>query len=528
MADVFISYASEDRDRVRPLAEAVQARGFSVWWDRALGAGEDYAAVITRELRAAKAVIVVWTHASAASTFVRDEAGRARDEGRLIPVLLEPVDIPLGFGAFQAEDFTRWNGRPEAAQMQILEEALKAKLEGRAIDGGSVARKRQRLSQRIRIVSVLTVLAAIIGIAAGLNTLFNRPEPQIVPRDAAADLLALVREGKITAEEAIRLAEALQAQAVPLAQEASAAPGDQAVAMAQTASVSAEEFNVAARETYREAAAALLAHPDASVREATLQLANDETRDRGMRTLWNYANANPESAAVIWRLCGAVGQATNHPLGLRALERARAANPQDSDVWRMLSFGYRRSGEAAPAQATALVGDALQAQAAGQTEIAQQRFESALPMLDAPDARAFVEGALGDAAAARDDWSEAAARYEAAFQTRARAVEQARAQTPAADAPRTPEQADAVAAAPMVEAGLQVDAQKLVRALDRAGATRDACRFLQRAGDERGVEATDDDLAQRCQRLRINVRRAARPPAEAPATAPSEAPAPQP
>ena len=176
MADVFISYASEDRNRVKPLADALQARGFDVWWDRSLAAGQDYAAIIERELKNAKAVIVVWTQGSAASTFVRDEASRARDEGRLVPVLLDRVDIPLGFGAFQAEDFTRWNGGANAPQMQVLEEVLKAKLEGRDIDGGAVARKRRRMMTRIRVVSVLTVIALIVVIASfGRDLIFPQP-----------------------------------------------------------------------------------------------------------------------------------------------------------------------------------------------------------------------------------------------------------------------------------------------------------------------------------------------------------------
>src|SRR5262245_43122967 len=142
MAEVFLSYASEDRDRVRPLAEALMARGFDIWWDRALASGDDFSAVIERELAKAKAVIVVWTRTSVTGPWVRDEAGRARDDGRLLPGLLDKVDLPLGFGTLQAEDFSSWNHSPTAAQVQLLEEALRAKLEGRSVDGGAVAAKR--------------------------------------------------------------------------------------------------------------------------------------------------------------------------------------------------------------------------------------------------------------------------------------------------------------------------------------------------------------------------------------------------
>src|SRR5688572_8674728 len=247
MADVFISYASEDRNRVKPLADALQQRGFNVWWDRSLGAGQDYTAIIERELKSAKAVIVVWTQGSISSTFVRDEAGRARDEGRLVPVLLDPVQLPLGFGAFQAEDFTRWNGGANAPQMQILEEALKAKIEGRDIDGGAVAKKRRKLMARIRLVSVLTVIALIIGIAAGGRYLIDPPEP-----DLRGELLRLLAEGQLTPEQAIQLAEILEAGSLG-AQQASleapstmGAPSDPSAETVPTdatpASVSESEF----------------------------------------------------------------------------------------------------------------------------------------------------------------------------------------------------------------------------------------------------------------------------------------------
>ncbi len=32
MEDIFISYASEDRERARQFASAFEARGWAVWW----------------------------------------------------------------------------------------------------------------------------------------------------------------------------------------------------------------------------------------------------------------------------------------------------------------------------------------------------------------------------------------------------------------------------------------------------------------------------------------------------------------
>lgn len=507
MADVFLSYASEDRQRVRPLAEALQARGISVWWDRALGAGEDYASVITRELRAAKAVVVVWTEASAASTFVRDEAGRARDEGRLIPVLLDRVEIPLGFGAFQAEDFTRWNGQAQAAQVSLLEEAIRAKLEGRSIDGGAVAAKRRRLMTRIRIVSVLTVVGAIVGIAAGVNNIFgivgNDPPPVTRP-DHASQLLDLVNQGKLTPEQAIELARLLESGALGEQQSAALeAPADAAPAPpsagagmrsrasvrdargeeAETVMVSQAAFDADARETYRDAVAELLRNPDPDIRRATIELSRPETRDAAMQTLWAKARDGGPAAAAIYRVCGAVGEANNHPLGARALDRARALNPEDARVWRMSAFALQRENKPVEAQGAALVGAGLEAQAAGQTAVAEQRLRAALPRLEGAESRAFVEATLGDAAARRNDWTEATERYGSALRLR----EQAEPNTPAAQS-------------------LQVDAQKLVRALDRSGRTEEACRAALSVQQSHNVTPADQELARRCSELRIQVR----------------------
>ena len=46
LADIFISYASEDRSRVKLLAEALSRQGCSVWWDRTIPAGKSFVEVI--------------------------------------------------------------------------------------------------------------------------------------------------------------------------------------------------------------------------------------------------------------------------------------------------------------------------------------------------------------------------------------------------------------------------------------------------------------------------------------------------
>jgi tetratricopeptide (TPR) repeat protein len=488
MADIFISYASEDRNRVRPLAEALIARGFNVWWDRSLAAGQDYTAIIEKELNDAKAVIVVWTQSSANSTFVRDEAGRARDEGRLVPVMLDNVQIPLGFGAFQAEDFTRWNGGANAPQMQLLVEVLSAKLSGREVNTSEIERRRRKLGMRVRIVSVLTVIALIAGIAWVVND-FVRPDPP--PPDLRAELLRLLAEGQLTPEQAIQLAQILESGALGETSSTDArlgAPSPSAEAPSASsqptdaAAVSEASFDATASAAYREAFVALAAHPAAEVRLAVAQMSQDSTRDAAMQTLWTYANAHPDDPLrdQIFLLCGSVGEVNNNPLGQRALEQATSLRSRDPAVWRMLSRSYQRVNRSGEADAAAQVSDGVAAQNAGDTATAEAQLQQALPQLTDPQLRAPVASELGQIAEARGDFSAASARFSQAYTAREQVAEAA---------PNS-------AAAESIDA----DAQQLVRALDRSGRTREACDRLRQAQEQHDVAAPDEELLQRCQR----------------------------
>ncbi|MGH2822429.1 MAG: toll/interleukin-1 receptor domain-containing protein, partial [Thermoleophilaceae bacterium] len=97
MTHVFISYAREDRARAKRLAEALVARGLSVWWDREILAGQAFDDVIEAELERAKSVIVLWSKHSVVSDWVKGEATEARERGVLVPALIDAVKPPLEF-----------------------------------------------------------------------------------------------------------------------------------------------------------------------------------------------------------------------------------------------------------------------------------------------------------------------------------------------------------------------------------------------------------------------------------------------
>jgi adenylate cyclase len=50
MADIFVSYARADRARVAPLVAALEAQGWSVWWDAEINPGQEFDALITEQI----------------------------------------------------------------------------------------------------------------------------------------------------------------------------------------------------------------------------------------------------------------------------------------------------------------------------------------------------------------------------------------------------------------------------------------------------------------------------------------------
>lgn len=110
MADVFLSYARASVDDAMRIAECLRAAGYSVWYDESLPAHRAYTDVITEQLDAASAVLVLWTKEAAASHWVRSEANRARETGRLVQLRLDDSRLPMPFDQIQCADLRRWGG----------------------------------------------------------------------------------------------------------------------------------------------------------------------------------------------------------------------------------------------------------------------------------------------------------------------------------------------------------------------------------------------------------------------------------
>jgi hypothetical protein len=125
--DVFLSYASSDRDRIRFIVEALEREGFSVWWDRNIRVGKSFSRIIKAKIDSAKCVVVVWSKTSVFSTWVEAEASRASKQEKIVPVLIDDVleDVPLEFSLIQAAHLTESSESLIQSEMKSLVESVR-------------------------------------------------------------------------------------------------------------------------------------------------------------------------------------------------------------------------------------------------------------------------------------------------------------------------------------------------------------------------------------------------------------------
>lgn len=185
--DIFISYSREERAAARHFAECFAREGLRVWWDAVLHSGETFDEVIEKELRAAKAVIVLWSPRSVASRWVRAEATLADRGNKLVPVIIEACNLPIIFELTHAADLADWTGDTSDSRWQTLVRDVR-RLVGPGKDAAPAEPSVAESGPRPKPVSVAPELPN----PADRNSSGGKP----LPTDPDELILALERLGK--------------------------------------------------------------------------------------------------------------------------------------------------------------------------------------------------------------------------------------------------------------------------------------------------------------------------------------------
>ena len=169
MADIFLSYAREDRQKAELLSRALEHAGWTVWWDREILPGASYERLIEAELSSAHCVVVLWSESARQSNWVRDEATLASSRHALVSVLLDASAPPLGFRQQQTANLAHWDGSVIDPVFASLKQGI-ASVIARAGGAPQVARVTnaagrtpKRLPWRPIVAVLLVVVVASVG-----------------------------------------------------------------------------------------------------------------------------------------------------------------------------------------------------------------------------------------------------------------------------------------------------------------------------------------------------------------------------
>ena len=227
MADIFLSYANEDRESAAQLARTLETAGWRVWWDRRIPAGRTWRVVLEDALREMRCMVVLWSENSVQSPWVAEEAEEARRLGKMIvPVLIQRVEPPIGFRAIQAADLTKWDGSIDDPAAQLFLADLKSVLGGAPdkparpnnddIDVRRTDRNSSPTSVGQKQKAIFAALGIVVAVWAAWQLWPNSRQPDLKPppnetseKPPAPSLISVVIDGtgkELKPAETMRLA----------------------------------------------------------------------------------------------------------------------------------------------------------------------------------------------------------------------------------------------------------------------------------------------------------------------------------
>ncbi len=110
LADIFLSYARQERNDVMPIKVFVEKLGLSIFVDvEGLDAGEEFPARLQKEIESSKLVLACWSPLALSRQWVRIECATAKTLGKLFPIQIKPLteyDMIVAFSNINYIDLT--------------------------------------------------------------------------------------------------------------------------------------------------------------------------------------------------------------------------------------------------------------------------------------------------------------------------------------------------------------------------------------------------------------------------------------
>lgn len=179
MPTVFLSYARPDAQAVERIARDLRSHGVDLWMDRQdLVAGEQWLPQIEQAIRKADFMLVFISTASLGSEWVKREyqaafQSQAKSGGtRLIPVLLERVELPPFLASIQYIDLTESYREGVQQLLRALQVAIGPR-PNEVVDSAKLARE-------------------VAGEVAKLLGLESRPQSQMSPQEQDQHLVFVI------------------------------------------------------------------------------------------------------------------------------------------------------------------------------------------------------------------------------------------------------------------------------------------------------------------------------------------------